>query len=116
MQSRDSYAGGVLHDTVQRDGDCIDVRQRGRGGVREGATLDGEDHAPCVALKQLHAQRRLQSTNMVADGTGGQPQLLGGIREVLMSRGDREHAKCGECGGAEQSGFRFAGATSQICG
>jgi len=41
---------------------------------------------------------------MVADRTGGEVQLLGGMGEILVARGNREHPQRGQQGGAQDHG------------
>jgi len=53
-----------------------------------------------VAQEQPGLQHLLQAAHVMADRAGGQVQLLRGLGEVLVARGDREHGQCGEQGRA----------------
>jgi hypothetical protein len=55
MQCRDSYAGGVSRNAVQRYCDGVEVGQRCGGGVGQRAAFDSQHHAARMALKQLDA-------------------------------------------------------------
>ena len=72
------------------------------GRIRERPPLRRESHAACVALKQRHAERRLQPADVMTDGAGGEMQLLRGMREVLVPGRRREHGEGGQDGRADR--------------
>ncbi|GFF06795.1 hypothetical protein SM139_1921 [Stenotrophomonas maltophilia] len=57
--------------------------------------LGSQAHAAGVAQEQPYFQHFFQAADVVADRAGGQVQLLRGLGEVLVARGDREHGQCG---------------------
>ena len=91
MQSRDTYARDLLVAGQQRAGDRVEVRQRGVGRVGQRPSLRSERYAARVPLKERHAEGRFQSPDVMADRTRGEMQLLGGVREVLVSGRGREN-------------------------
>ena len=56
-----------------------------RSSKELGGAKGGFGYTARVPLKELHAEGRLQSPDVMADRTRGEMQLLGGVREVLVS-------------------------------
>ena len=102
VQRRYPNSGDFLVLIQQRAGYCVEVGQRGVGRVRQRAALCCQRHAARMSLKERYAQCRFESPHVMADGTGGEVQLLGGVREVLMARGRREHCEGRQDGGADR--------------
>ena len=57
-----------------------------------------------VALEQDDAEPGLELAHMVADRAGGEVQLLGGMGEILVTGGHREHPQRGQQGRAQDHG------------
>ena len=95
-------AHGMKDDDILNPvmGDGRYIGEGGAGGVGQLPALGGQAHAAGVAQEQAYFQHFFQPAHMVADRAGGQVQLLRGLGEVLVARGDREHGQCGEQGRA----------------
>ncbi len=89
---------------MQVAGHRVEIAQCRRRGVGQLAPLGGQPHPARVALEQHRAQQHFQLAHMVADRTGGEVQLLGGMGEILVARGNREYPQRGQQGGAQDHG------------
>ena len=96
VKRRDLHARSVLGDTIQRNSNRIDIRQCRIGRISQSPAFFGQRYAAGVALKQFDAEGCFEAADMMADGAGRQSQLLGRVREILMSCRDGEYAERGQ--------------------
>lgn len=97
---------------MQVAGHRIEIAQRRGGGIGQLAAFGGQPHPARVALEQHRAQQHFQLAHVVADRTGGQVQLFGGMGEILVARGDREDPQRWQQGRAQDHGQD----PNKICG
>ncbi|MNV56292.1 hypothetical protein D3C71_1485660 [compost metagenome] len=89
---------------MQIAGHCIEIAQCRRCGIGQLAAFSRQAHTARMALEQDGSKQVFQPPHMVADRTGGKVQLLGGVGEVLVACGNREHPQRGQQGRAKDHG------------
>ena len=89
---------------MQVAGHCIEITERRRRRIGQLAAFGRQPHAARMALEQDGSKQVFQPSHMVADRTGGEVQFLGGVGEVLVACGNREHPQRGQQGRAKDHG------------
>ena len=82
-------------------GDAVDLGQDALHLLQIGPAAAVEVDAAPPALEQLGAQMLLQGADAVADGGGGDAELLAGQHEALVAGGGLEEAQAVERGQVE---------------
>ena len=82
-------------------GDAVDLGQDALHLLEIGPALGVKAHAAAPSLEQLGVEMLLQGADAVADGGGGNPELLAGQHEALVAGGGLEEAQAVERGQVE---------------
>ena len=82
-------------------GDAVDLGQDALHLLEIGPAATVEVNAAALALEELGAQMLLQGADAVADGGGGNAELLAGQHEALVAGGGLEKAQAVEWGQVE---------------